>query len=101
TATTVISGSTMTFTSPSVYLSFDTIGAYHLITGHQNQYIPVGTTRSQQWVAVDPSDISSMVLTSKGLDMSSAALDIATGGTSSNRYVTEFYRAWNGLVGPA
>ncbi|OQN99451.1 hypothetical protein B0A48_14428 [Cryoendolithus antarcticus] len=42
-----------------------------------------------------------MILTSTGLDMSSAALDIATGGTSSNRYVTEFYRGWNGLVGPA
>ncbi|OQO00381.1 hypothetical protein B0A48_13729 [Cryoendolithus antarcticus] len=42
-----------------------------------------------------------MILTSTGLDMSSAALDIATGGTSSNRYVTEFYREWNGLVGPA
>nr|OQO31153.1 hypothetical protein B0A51_01884 [Rachicladosporium sp. CCFEE 5018] len=101
TATTVISGSTMTFTSPSVYLSFDMIGAYHLITGHQNVYEPVGATRSNQWVAVDPSDISSMILTSTGLDMSSAALDIATGGTSSNRYVTEFYRGWNGLVGPA
>ena len=82
----------VTMTSPSIYLSFDTLQANILVTGHENQYIPVGSQYTNPpIVSIDPSELSTLTKTISGKDMASVVDEIARGGPDYLSYVSALY----------
>ncbi|KAI9663196.1 MAG: hypothetical protein M1821_008244 [Bathelium mastoideum] len=82
----------VTMTSPSIYLSFDTLQANILVTGHENQYIPVGKQYTNPpVVSINPSELSTLTKTISGKDMASVVDEIARGGPDYLSYVSALY----------
>ena len=82
----------VTMTSPSIYLSFDSLQANILVTGHENQYIPVGKQYTNPpLVSINPSELSMLTKTLPGVDMASVVNQIARGGPDYLKYVSLLY----------